>query len=244
VKPIEQYATLSEFTSELDQQEPVPLKIMGKKRPDAFCSLSMLTEVHQQTPNPDAAGAPQTIPAPFGEILVRGARLHEPWTYSTITPHPDGQNHFQGDIVELDLSDGGKHLPRHRFSMLLSHSCDVQKFSHLTLAPAYLESELNDSAISALREGKPTKDGKQIRGNWFSNEVGPYLGLPATDLTVAPGGERILVCLHLAVAVQKKVVIAKPAQLRLRYRASSYLQGRLAVLLMRDVQRSDETREM
>ncbi|MBY0472113.1 hypothetical protein K2X30_13180 [bacterium] len=215
---------------------------MGKRRPNAFHSFSMLTEVHRQTPDPDASGVFQTLKAPFGEILVLGARLDPAETYSKIVAHSDGQNHFQGDIIEIDLSGDGKQIPKHRFSMLLSHSCDVGKLTHLLVAPAYLHSELDDSAVLTLRPG--TKDSKKMRGNWFANEVIPYVGLPATDITGKPGGEQILVCLHLGVPIPKNVVTTRPPQLRLKYRASSYLQGRLAALLMRDVQRSDETREM
>lgn len=220
------------------------MKIMGKKRKDAFFSISMLAEVHNQTNDPDAAGPYQTIDAPFGEILVRGARLHAGLTYSTITPHPLGANHFQGDIVDLDLSGDGKYGPRHRLSMLLTHTCDIQKLSHISAAPAFLESELSDATMIHLRDGVAPKNPKQMREMWLSNEMPIYLGLPATDLTGVPGGERILVCLHLAAPVPRKVVLSKTTQLRLKYRASSYLQGRLAVLLMRDVQNSDETREI
>ena len=243
MNPIKQYASLADFTTALDQLGPiVPLKILGKKRPNAFHSISMLTEVYRQTPDPDAPGFFQTLKAPFGDILSLGARLDPVDTYSKIIAHSGGQNHFQGDIIELDLSSGGKQIPKHRFSMLLSHSCDVGKLTHLLIAPAYLDSELSDAAILTLRPG--TKDPKTMRRNWFANEVIPFVGLPATDITKAPGGEQILVCLHLGVPVPQNVVTARPTQLRLKYRASSYLQGRFAALYLRDVQRSDETREI
>lgn len=246
MKPIDQYATLSDFTADLDQTPAlhVPYKIMGKRRSDAFFSISMLAEVHRQTTAPDTLGPYQAAPAPFGEILARGARLHAHLTYSAITAHPSGANHYQGDIIELDLSRGGQYIPQHRFSMLLSHTCDIQKLSHVTVAPAYLESELTGAAITQLRDGVAPKDPRQIREMWISNEVPTFLGLPATDITNAPGGERVLVGLHLGTPVPRKVVLSSPTKLRLKYRASAYLQGRLSVLLMRDVQRSDETREL
>ena len=255
MKPIDQYAALSNFTTDLDQHGPlIPFKIMGKRRlpnsqgkGSSFFSVSMLTEVHRQTDDPDSVGPYQTVPAPFGEILARGARLFADRTYSKITAHPMGANHFQGDVIELDISDGGQRHPRHRFSMLLSHTCDIQKLSHVTVVPAFLESEMTVQAITDLREGKSPgnqKQALQLLEQWLSNEIAVYVGLPPTDHAGVPAGERILVCLHLGVPIPRKEVLARPTQLRLKYRASSYLQGRLAVLLIRDVQDSDETREV
>jgi len=248
VKPINQYATLFDFTTDLDQKGPlVPFKIMGQKRSNVFYSISMLTEIYRKIDDPDRMVPFRTIDAPFGEILARGVRLHHDLTYSTIVPHKDGQNHFQGDIIELDLSGNGKRWPSHKYAMILSHSCDIPKLSHTIIAPVYLESELTNSAITALREGKAPKsaqEGKQFVNTWHSNGMACYLGLPATDISNAPGGERLIVCLHLSTSIPKKNAQSNPAQLRLKYRALSYLQSRLAVLFMRDVQKSDETREI
>jgi hypothetical protein len=92
--------------------------------------------------------------------------------------------------------------------MLLSHSCDVNKLSHLLVAPAYLDSELSDAAILTLRPG--IKDPKSMRKNLLSNEVMPFFALPAMDITGKPGGEQILVCLHLGVPVPQNVVVGHP----------------------------------
>lgn len=242
MKIIEQYPSLANFTKDLEQQGPLfPFKIMGPKRAGVYYTLSMVKEVYCQTPDPDTTVPFQTMKSPFGEILSRGARLDPANTYSAIRPTAKGENHFQGDILSLEL--GGNTFPKSRFAMILSHTCDVQKFTHVVVAPAYLESELTDAVVAKLRL-RPTTDTRSIKATWFGNEMAPFLTLPAVDLPEVIGGERIVACLYLGCPVPRDLVLSKPPLLRLKYRASSYLQWRLALLQMRDVQNSDETRDI
>lgn len=253
MKPINQYATLKDFTTDIDHGgNHLPFKIMGKRRlPDPkagfggiYYTLSMLGEVYKDIDDPDQIAGFQPVPASFGEIRRMGCRL---WggdrTYSkTISPNTKtGSNLLQADIVEFDLSGGGG-FPKHRLAMITSHSCAIANAQFVSLVPVYLESELDDSAISALR-GKKLNNVAHIRGNWLSNEQVNFLGLPGVHITgINDNGDRMLACLHLQVGVPTGTVPAKP-KLRLTYRALSYFQMRLALLYMRDVQNSDDTRE-
>lgn len=120
MKTIEQYPSLADFTKNLELKGPLfPFKIMGPKRPGVYYTLSMLKEVYCQTQDPDTTVPFQTIKAPFGEILSRGARLDPANTYSAIRPTAKGENHFQGDILQLEL--GGGDFPNSQFAMILAH---------------------------------------------------------------------------------------------------------------------------
>jgi hypothetical protein len=253
VKAINQYGSLKEFTTDIDAAGGhLPFKIMGKRRlPDPksgfsgiYYTLSMLAEVYQDIDDPDQIAGFQSVPTPFGEILRMGCRL---WggdrTFSkTLTPNAKtGSNLLQADIVELDLSAAGG-FPKHRLAMITSHSCAISNAQVAAVVPVYTESELDEAAITVLRGVKP-KNAAQIRGNWLSNEQVNYLGLPGAHIAgINDTGDRMLACLHLQTAVPRTKVPTTP-KLRLTYRALSYFQMRLALLYMRDVQDSDDTRE-
>lgn len=74
--------------------------------------------------------------------------------------------------------------------------------------------------------------------------MAPFLTLPAVDVPEVIDEGRIVACLFLGCPVPRNLVLSRPPLLRLKYRASSYLQWRLAILQMRDVQDSDETRDI
>jgi hypothetical protein len=213
---------------------------MGARRPDAYFSLSMMCDRWHSLANPDLAKPFTTLNVEFGEIRSRGAVLHADKTYSTVTPPQKGINLFQGDIVELDLSHTGS--PRHKYSIILSHSCDLQKLSHILVAPAFLEPELTPQTISFLRNGKATNSliQKQFIQMWSENEHIPFIGLPpSTQLS-----EPLTIALPLMTYQSQPTLIVKQPVLRLTFRALIYLQGRLATSLLRDVQDSDETRQL
>jgi hypothetical protein len=252
VKTIDQYATLKEFTADIDQAgQHLPFKIMGKKRlPDpstgasgVYYSASMLSEIYKTISDPDLAASNTSISAPFGEILSRGCRLDVAATYSSsITPNPKtNSNLLQADIFAFDLSKNGLQVPPHRLAMVITHSCGFNSGDGVSMVPVYLESELDIGTLTAIRN-KPTKN-TSVRGNLFSNEAVNFLGLPAAQIaTLNSQADRMLACLHLQTVVPRRAVPQAPA-LRLTYRALSYFQLRLAVLYLRDVQDSDDTRD-
>jgi hypothetical protein len=254
VKPIDQYATLKDFTSDIDQSAThLPFKIMGKRRlPDpqrnftgTYYTASMLAEVYKDVDDPDLSPGYQSIQAPFGEILKVGCRLWGgPQTYSaSITPNKKtGSNFLQADLVSVDASQNGTFFPAHKLAMITSHSCGITNSDSVSLIPVYLESELNDSNLTALR-GKKSANLHQIRGNLLSNEIVNFFGLPGAHIKgINEAGERMLACLHLQVLANKKQVPSSPV-VRLTYRALTYFQFRLALLYLRDVQDSDDTRD-
>lgn len=240
---VKQHKDLHSYAKHIENNcTDVPIKIMGAKRSNAYFSLSMMLDMWQRIPNPDTALPFQTMSTEFGEITIRGSLLHDDKVYSAIIPPSKGLNLFQGDIIELDLSVNGTKHPKHRFSVVLSHSCDVQKLSHIFLAPAYLESELTASTIQFLRSGKSTNQQQveQFVRMWIENEHIPFIGLPASQILQEP----IIIALPLASHCAHSLAISQKPALRLTYRALNYLHGRLATALTRDVQDSDETREL
>lgn len=254
MKPISQYATLKEFTTDIDSNgHHLPFKIMGKRRlPDPaknfngiYYTGSMLAEIHQNTPDPDQHSGFQSVTAPFGEILKVGCRLTGGSdTYSSkLIPNPKtGSNLLQGDILELDLSYDGKAFPKNSLAMITSHSCSLTNGEYISLIPVFLESALDSATIAFLRGGA-AKNPVQVRASWLTNEQINFLGLPSVFITGSNAqSDRLLACLHMQVLVPKKYVPTMP-KLRLTYRALSYFQLRIALLYLRDVQDSDDTRE-
>lgn len=242
-----QYDTLKKFTDYLDSNnKQIPFKIMGKKRVKGpYYTISMLKEVYNNIPDPDSQIPFRTIKAPFGDILERGCRLatgNSTYSSSVIPNQITNNNILQGDIIELDLSNGGNAFPKHKLSMVISHSCSIDNSSNLNVIPVYTESELTQDAIEILR-GKAPKDHAAVMQNWFANESVNFLGLPAEHIPVSnESGDRMLACLHLSVLLNKVNVPDAPC-LRLTYRALAYVQLRIGLLYLRDVQDSDDTRE-
>lgn len=248
MKSIDQYKDLLSYAKEIEATGlRVPIKIMGAQRPNVFYTLSMLHEVWSKITDPDTLKPFfQTLQVPFGELRSRGAFLHTDKTYSTIVPHATGANHFQGDIIETDLSNNGQLFPKHKLSMIITHTCDIQKLSHVLLAPIFLDSELTLPVITKIKEIKPPKDqaaADVVKELWSSNEMVPYMGLPLFPNGTYEG-ESPLVCFQMTITKPRTDVFATLVLYRLKYRAMAYLQGRLTVLLIRDVQNSDETREL
>jgi hypothetical protein len=248
VKPISQYATLKDFTNDIDKSGlHLPFKVMGKRGSNSvYYSASMLKEVYQSFPDPDSQVGYQSIQTPFGEILRKGCRLGSgAVTYSqSIKPNPKNQNNIlQADIVEIDLSYGGKAFPKHKLGMVISHSCGIDNSNHMSIVPVFMESELTDTVVTTLR-GLAPKNPAQVKQNWLANENVSFIGLPAQSIPVLnESGEMMLACLSLSMLVPKDFVPKAP-KLRLSYRALSYVQFRIALLYIRDVQDSDDTRDM
>lgn len=237
-----QFDSLRNFTDHLDRNaKPFPLKIMGEQRSGVHYTASMLSAVYQDTPDPDCD--PQPWIACFGNIKRRGVVITASDTYSDqIVAAGDGSNLFQGDIVEFatDLKALGlRRTVSH--AMLVSHSCDIGASPFIIICPAIFEGEADDALLSCLK-GKTVSNPKAEFQNLLRNEQHRFLGLPAHGKS-GNNDEPILVPLSLMKAIPKSKLKPDSAILRLTYRANAYIQWRLATLLMRDVQRSDETRD-
>jgi hypothetical protein len=217
-------------------------KSASKKVKPVFHSASMLSEVYRSIPDPDGPNTSMPIKAIFGEIFNRGCHLNPGSdTYSSITSHKSGNNLFQGDLVNYDMSHGGIDLPKHRLSMILSHSCSITNSNFVFMVPVYLESELDQKAVEFFK-GQSTPNYLAVVQNWIRNENLSFIGLPTVDL-YSSGGDKLVACLQLGGTVTKNQIPVQP-ELRLTYRALSYVQSRIALFYLRDVQDSDETRDM
>lgn len=250
MKPLHQYVTLKDFVDDLENSPShhFPLKVMGqrkiptaKNKSSQFLSASMLAEVYRSIPDPDQT-ASMPIQAIFGEIYNRGCNLKQgKETYSKIVAQPSGHNLFQGDLINFDLSNNGKRFPRHRLSQIMNHSCGITNSNFICLVPVYLESEIGQDVVDFFKGKKGTSNFAQIRGNWLKNESINFIGYPSVD-DFSPDGDRLLSCPVLKITVPKKDIPTEP-QYRLTYRALSYTQSRIALLYLRDVQDSDDTRD-
>lgn len=250
MKPLQQYGTLKDFIDDLEQSPThhFPLKVMGQKKipnPKSksaqFHSASMLAEVYRSIEDPDKAKS-MPVQAIFGEIFNRGCNLKPGKdTYSNIVAQPSGHNLFQGDLINFDLSNDGKKFPKHRLSQIITHSCGIANSDFICLAPVYLESEIDQNVVDFFKGKKGTLNFNVIRGNWLRNEGLNFIGYPSVD-DFSNEGDRLLSCLNLAMTIPKNYIPKEP-QLRLTYRALSYTQSRIALLFLRDVQDSDDTRD-
>lgn len=250
MKSIDQYPTLKDFTDDLEKSGfEVPYKIMGqRKKPKGtsrgnFHSATMLAQVYNEISDPDKL-TKKAMPfdAPFGIIGNRFCRLDPSDTYSSsLTPHPkDGSNLFQGDILNYSLPIPG--IPQASYSMLVSHSCGITREPFVQLIPVYKESELNETIVTTLKGQKP-KNVTTILRSWFQNENWRFLGLPSVDIGSGDDGEQLLGCLCLLYPLPLGSLPTAP-KFRLKYRALTYFQLRLSHLYGRDVQDSDETRDI
>ena len=238
-----QHDSLKAFTDSLDANaKPFPLKVMGPSRPNVQYTATMLADVYQDTLDPDTNQPP--IAACFGSINRRGATLAGgKHTYSEqILPAGDGSNTFQGDIFlsQIDLAPWGCRV-RCKYAMVVSHSCDINPVTTIIVCPVFLESEVSQTLMEFIK-GKPSPNYKVELQDMLRNQQHRILGLPphGSDAFLLPD-EPILVPLSLVMPLSKDKI--GKTVLRLTYRANSYFQMRLATLLVRDVQRSDETRD-
>ena len=237
-----QFGSLRDFTDHLDQSaKPFPLKIMGEQRPNVHQTATMLSAVYQDTPDPDNDSPPWD--ACFGTIKRRGVTLTAKDTFSDqIVAAGDGSNSFQGDIVDFPIDPKAlgikKTIPH---AMLVSHSCDIGASPFVTVCPAIFESDADDALMTFLK-GKPVSNLKAEFQTLLRNEQHRFLGLPAHGKS-DDHDEPIVIPLSLMMPIPKSKLKADSTILRLTYRANAYLLWRMATLLLRDVQRSDETRD-
>ncbi|MBI2521773.1 MAG: hypothetical protein HYV97_15260 [Bdellovibrio sp.] len=242
MKAIEQYhSNYKAFLHDLENapNEHLPFKVFGpKKKTGDFHSFSCLGQIYKQTENPDQS-TNQLYKAPFGEIYKYGCRL-APEVISPIAAAPTGLNQFQGDIFKLvDALDF--QVPSN-LVLLLSHSCEIDRESIVSVLPVYKESELeaDPRKVETIRGSAP-KDHKTAIRNWMTNESKLIVGLPPQD--VDGGSERLAIVLRDIKTIKKTMMPAVPV-MRLSYRGLSYFQIRVAHFFFRDVQDSDESRSL
>lgn len=246
-KSLDEYKSLKEFYCDIEQNLSLrfPLKVMGKSRPpkEEYTS-SMLGFIYSKTPDPDQQNNIFPVETCFGKILNKGCRLDPDATYSAIQAPDEGKNIFQGDVIPVDLSVYRKDIPSHKFGMIASHSCEIDRSCGVQVIPVFRESELTDNTITFLRT-TAAKNYEAIRQNWLENISPKYIAFPPFDLEKSPDSdddEPFIAALALCTTIPLSQVPDEPVA-RLKYRALSFLQWRIGLFLMRDVQRSDETRE-
>ncbi len=242
MKQVEQYnGNYKTFLHDLDKatQEHLPFKVFGpKNKSGVFHSFSCLGQIYKQTEDPDKSQN-RIYKAPYGEIYKYGCRL-APVVFSAIQASPKGLNQFQGDLFELD--DPLDFMVQTRLVLLLSHSCEVDRESIVSVIPVYKESDLeaDPRKVEVLRGSAP-KDHKAAIKNWLSNESKLIVGLPPLDID--GNSERLAIYLRDVKTIKKNLLPAAPI-IRLSYRGLSYLQIRVAHFFFRDVQDSDESRNL
>lgn len=242
MKAIEHYKRdYKNFLTDLENTagEHLPFKVFGPKKSSGdFHSFSCLGQIYKQTENPDAS-ANKIFKAPFGEIYKYGCRLGVE-VFSAIASAPNGINQFQGDIFEL----GGNldfQVPTN-LVLLLSHSCEINREVIVSILPVYKESELEaDPSKVAIIRGSTPKDHLAAIRNWMTNESKLVVGLP--PLSVRGSSERLAVSLRDIKTIKRELLPAAPV-VRLSYRGLSYFQIRMTHFFFRDVQDSDESREL
>ncbi len=253
------FPTLRAFADSLENATQFPLKILGVKQTrnqqvETYYTATMLAAVYNDTPNPDDGAPPYRMEAPFGFILKKGCEITPDRAFSEhIVPAGDGSNIFQGDILVLESTYPLPSLQSVSVSkvMVVSHSCDVSKMpapSDITICPIFSEHELTKELMEHIR-GKAAKD--QAAHNSFiqnitRNEMHSYFSVPAHGqdaLAATVPDEPLVAPLALMHSIPLKNLKPITPSLRLTYRMNAYFQLRLSALLLRDVQRSDETRD-
>jgi hypothetical protein len=242
VKDIDHYKRdYKKFLVDLENSpaEHLPFKVFGpKKKTGDFHSFSCLGQIYKQTENPDTS-ANKISKAPFGEIYKYGCRLGIE-VFSAIAAAATGSNQFQGDLFELD--DPLDFQVPTNLILLLSHSCEIDREVIISILPVYRESELeaDPKKVAVIRGSAPQNHVATIR-NWMTNESKLVVGLP--PLSVRGNSERLAVSLRDIKTIKRELLPAAPV-VRLSYRGLSYIQIRMTHFFFRDVQDSDESREL
>ncbi|NRA44858.1 MAG: hypothetical protein HRU09_07885 [Oligoflexales bacterium] len=197
MQPLDHYKALKEFYLDVEKSRfhPFPLKIMGKSRANEKFTASMMSVVYQDTDDPDRAGI-FPVQACFGSIHKKGCRIDLQAAYSTVSSEADGMIHlYQGDVIPLQLYQFNKTMPKHTCSMVLSHSCEIDRACSILVAPVFLESELSQKTMEFLKNDK-VKNLSATVANWLNNESSKYVGFPACDVLNASSNPEALVSIY------------------------------------------------
>lgn len=242
MKPLDQYNRIyKDFLTDLENTpaEHLSFRVFGpRKKTGDFHSFSCIGHIYKKTENPDTS-TNRLYEAPFGEIYNYGCRLSQD-VFSSINPAPTGYNQFQGDIFKFD-TDLDFRIPS-KFALVLSHSCEIGREEIVSILPVYKESELESDArkVATLRGSAP-KDHRLVLKSWMTNESKLVVGLPPKD--IEGNSERLAISLRDIKTIKKSSLPATPV-CRLSYRGLSYLQIRMTHFFFRDVQDSDESRDL
>jgi hypothetical protein len=238
---------------ESDPRKDLPLKILGKKKPanpaksvkEIYYSSSLLAEAYRDLPNPDITGTP--VNSHFGIIGDLNSILEADKIYSQIVNSKQTPwRVIQGDIIPLS-SDDFKGFPFNFSQMIvLNHSCDIYfKSSTILCCPVLYESEVTQNFIDHYK-GKAGGNLKNISASMLGNFTVGFIGLPVPNYSsfANKNSERMLVPLSYSFHIDQKIATRSIPNHRLNYRGLAYLQQRLGMYFFRDVQDSDDCREM
>jgi hypothetical protein len=248
LKEIQTYTKYESFLKELETKAHlhVPFKFFGPKKKNNnkgtfdFHSLSAVRVVYTQTENPDDDKDQGEWNAPYGKIIKYGMRADSNAAYTkVISPNGAGINCFQGDIFKLEKNVD--FIVPTSLVMILSHSCDVENGEDVSVLPVYRNTDLiSDLGNASILRGAKVKDSSVIP-QWVSNNNKLFVGMPPVYIegqTFNP-----LVYLKDQRLISKKLLKTSPDH-RLSYRFLMYLQMRYMHLYFRDVQDSDESRDI
>ena len=224
------FNTLQDFTNHLDQiKARFPLKVMGEKNGP---TATMQAAMYAATQDP-ALVTPAL--APWRVSNRMGARLDETITYSKIVAPSSGPNLCMGDIIAMQASPSGA-------GMVQLHSCNLAKLPEISVCPVFTEGQLTAKVLNRLRMTpvKPINEAA-VRQGFLSNASNLCVAFPPPP--AGPFTEPFVAVPHLTAPVAIDIATAAAPLYRLTYRALAFYQQRLGVLLGRDVENSDETRD-
>lgn len=220
-----------------------PLKIMGKKKPakgtnkEVYYSSALLAEAYRDIPNPDDIGT-TPVDTHFGQIGKYNSILDPVKIYSVIRKDDKGNDAIlQGDIVQMDLKVGFKITK----VMILSHSCTTANSANILCCPVLDESEIDQPFVDFYK-GQPGGNLNAIKGNLVDNLNVNFVGLPA--ISQGANSQKMISGICYPFFIPREAFKGKIASFRLTYRGLAYLQQRLALFYFRDVQDSDDCRDM
>jgi hypothetical protein len=270
---LQQFKSLKDYTTSLENSgKDFPLKVMGERTPKQYFSITMLADIYERTQNPNStipASAPfgqiQKRGTSIDPNLVYSA---------ITPPPSGSLNLFQGDVISFEfMSRIEPVLARsHSHSCIISHSCDISNSPVIMLAPVFSDSELTSNVMKFLsgRSFSDPQSEKTTKENWLRNEKARFIAFPQSSSSQASLDERYLIPLEkarfiafpqssssqaslnerylipldLLIPVRRDDIISCTPIQRFSYRGLSFLQWRLSTLFLRDVQNSDETRDL
>lgn len=222
------------------QTKDFPLKILGvKKLPKgtskgSYYSSALLAEAYRDIQNPDLVGTP--VDTHFGKIGRYNSLLDPAKVFSKISKTKDGADVLlQGDILQF----GFKNFPvKFNKAMILSHSCTTMNSTSILCCPVLDENEIDQHFVDFY---KPGGNVSAIRGNLVDNFNVNFVGLPAIN---NGNSQKMASAICLPFIIPRDIIKDKIPSFRLTYRGLAYLQQRLAMFYFRDVQDSDDCRDM
>lgn len=234
-----------------NSRKEFPLKVLGQRKPakgkskGMFYSASLLAEAYKDIPDPDTSVTP--IHTHFGKIHKANSELEEAKIYSQIENTADKPwVVLQGDILNIS-NEQFEGFP-FKFSqlMVLSHSCDIyNKSASIVCCPVLYESEIDQKFLEYYK-GKAVPDFVGPAGQMLDNFTVGFIGLPVPSKksNANQKDERMLATIGYTLFVNQALATESIPNHRLTYRGLAYLQQRLGMFYFRDVQDSDDCRDL